>query len=124
LNVLGPSTLNTIQSNNINNTRDLSSNTITSNALVTCNNGLTVTGAILNYGTFAASSTVTCNNGFTVSNGTVSFPNASIGVAAVSGVSGRLTALEQQTTKLINYTSGNTFSNTISSNILSIDLEH
>ncbi len=29
--------------------------------------------------------------------------------------------MEQQTTKLINYTSGNTFSNTISSNILSID---
>jgi hypothetical protein len=29
--------------------------------------------------------------------------------------------LESNTTKLINYTSGNTFSNTISSNILSID---
>jgi hypothetical protein len=56
-----------------------------------------------------------------VSAGSVSFATNAIPVAAVNGVSGRLTALEQQTTKLINYTSGNTFSNTISSNILSID---
>jgi hypothetical protein len=56
-----------------------------------------------------------------VTAGTVNFATNAIGVAAVNGVSGRLTALEQQTTKLINYTSGNTFSNTISSNILSID---
>ena len=121
LNVLGPSTLNTLQSNTINNTGVLSSNTITSTGLVTCNNGLTVTGAILNYGTFAASNSVTCNNGFTVSAGTVSFPSASIAVAAVVGVGGRLTTLEQNTTKLINYTSGNTLPSTISSNILAID---
>jgi hypothetical protein len=56
-----------------------------------------------------------------VTAGTINFPANGIAVAAVSGVSGRLTTLEQQTTKLINYTSGNTFSNTISSSILSID---
>jgi hypothetical protein len=112
LNVLGPSTLNTLQSNTINNTGDLVTNTITSNALVTCNNGLSVTGGLLNYGSFASSGAVSCNNGFSVTSGTV---------AAVSGVSGRLTSLESSTTKLINYTSGNTFPNTISSNTLSID---
>jgi hypothetical protein len=56
-----------------------------------------------------------------MASGTVSFPNASIGVAAVSGVGGRLNTLELNTQKLINYTSGNTFPATISSNILSID---
>jgi len=56
-----------------------------------------------------------------VTAGTISFPANGIAVAAVSGVSGRLTSLETNTTKLINYTSGNTFPNTISSNILSID---
>ena len=59
LNVLG-------QSNTINNTGDLSSNTITSTGLVTCNNGLTVTGAILNYGTYAASGLMTLNGGLSV----------------------------------------------------------
>jgi len=121
LNVLGPSTLNTLQSNTINNTSNLVTNTITSNALVTCSNGLSVTGGTLNYGSFASSGAVSCNNGFSVTAGTVSFPSGSIAIAAVSGVNGRLTSLETSTTKLINYTSGNTFPTTISSNILSID---
>jgi hypothetical protein len=56
-----------------------------------------------------------------VTAGTVSFPNASIAVAAVVGVSGRLTTLETNFTKIYNITSGNTFQGTISSNILSID---
>jgi len=89
LNVLGPSTLNTLQSNTINNTGDLVTNTITSNGLVTCSAGLSLTGGILNYG-FFASGAVSCNNGFTVTPGTISFPANGIAVAAVSGVSGRL----------------------------------
>jgi hypothetical protein len=121
LNVLGPTTLNTLQSNTINNTGDLVTNTITSNGLVTCSAGLSVTGGTLNYGTFASSGAVSCNNGFSVTAGTVSFATNAIPVAAVNGVSGRLSTLEGNTTKLINYTSGNTFPNTISSNILSID---
>jgi hypothetical protein len=121
LNVLGPSTLNTLQSNTINNTSNLTSNNITSTGLVTCNNGLTVTGAILNYGTFAASNTVTCNNGLSVTAGSVSFPAASINIAALNGVSGRLGTCESNITKLQNYTSGNTLPSTISSNILAID---
>ena len=47
LNVLGPSTLNTLKPNTIINTGNLTSNTITSSGLVTCN-GLTVTGPTLN----------------------------------------------------------------------------
>jgi len=119
LNVLGPSTLNTLQSNTINNTSNLSSNTIT------CTAGLT-SGSIVNSGSLS-SNTITCtnaltaSNGFTVSAGTVSFPSASIAVASIVGVNSRLTTLETNTTKLINYTSGNTFPNTISSNILTID---
>ncbi len=108
MNVLGPTTLNTLQSNTINNTSSLTSNSITCTAGLTSN-------------TITCSNTLTASNGFTVSAGTVNFPAASIAVAAVVGVGGRLTTLEQNTTKLINLTSGNTFSNTISSNILSID---
>ena len=36
---------------------------------MTCNNGLTVTGAILNYGTFASSGLMSLNNGLTVTAG-------------------------------------------------------
>ena len=53
LNVLGASTLNTLQSNTINNTGDLSSNTITNTGELTSN---TITSSVL----------VTCNNGLTV----------------------------------------------------------
>jgi hypothetical protein len=119
LNVLGPTTLNTLQSNTINNTGSLSSNTITSTGSIS--SGSIVNSGALSSNTITSASTLTASNGFTVSAGTVSFPNASIGVAALSGVNGRLSTLESNTTKLINYTSGNTFSNTISSNILSID---
>jgi hypothetical protein len=114
LNVLGPSTLNTLQSNSINNTGNLSSNTITSTGLLTCSNGLTVTGAILNYGTFAASSTVTCNNGFTVSNGTVSFPANAIGLGAVNGLGTTLARLQ-------NLTGSVAVVSTITSNVLTIN---
>jgi hypothetical protein len=119
LNVLGPSTLNTLQSNTINNTGNLSSNTIT-------NTGALSSGSITNSGslssnTITCTNTLTASNGFTVSSGSVSFPANSIGVASLNGVNGRLSALESSTTKLINYTSGNTFPNTISSNTLSID---
>jgi len=64
---------------------------------------------------------LTASNGFTVTAGTVSFPNASIGVNALSGVNGRLGTCESNIAKLQNLTSGNTFPTTITSNILSID---
>jgi hypothetical protein len=64
---------------------------------------------------------LTASNGFTCTSGTVSFATNAIPVAAVSGVSGRLTSLETNFTKIYNITSGNTFPATISSNILSID---
>jgi hypothetical protein len=80
-----------------------------------------VNSGALTSNTITCTNALTASNGFTVSSGSVSFPAASIAVAAVSGVNGRLSALESSTTKLINYTSGNTFPNTISSNILSID---
>jgi len=119
LNVLGPSTLNTLQSNTINNTGNLSSNT------VVCTSDLS-SGSIVNSGsltsnTITSANLLTASNGFTVAAGTVSFPNASIGVAALSGVNGRLGNCESNITKLQNLTSGNTFPTTITSNILSID---
>jgi len=119
LNVLGVSTLNTLQSNTINNTGALSSNTITST-------GALSSGSIANTGdltsnTITCTNTLTASNGLTVTAGTINFPANGIAVAAISGVNGRLSTLETNTTKLINLTSGNTFPATISSNILSID---
>jgi hypothetical protein len=119
LNVLGPSTLNTLQSNTINNTSSLTSNSITCTAGLT-SASITNSGA-LSSNTITSASTLTASNGFTVTAGTVTFPSASIAVASVVGVNSRLTTLETNTTKLINLTSGNTFPATISSNILSID---
>ena len=130
LNVLGPSTLN--------NTGDLSSNTITSSGLVTCNNGLTVTGSTLNYGTFASSGSVSCNNGLTVtaggltsntitssglltaSNGltvtagTVTFVAGAVALAAVNGLSSRLA-------KLDNLSGSTAVVSTITTNTLTIN---
>jgi hypothetical protein len=80
-----------------------------------------VNSGSLSSNTITCTNALTASNGFTVSAGTVSFPAASIAVAAVVGVNSRLTTLETNTTKLINYTSGNTLPSTISSNILSID---
>jgi hypothetical protein len=119
LNALGPSTLNTLQSNTINNTSSLTSNSISCTADLT--SGSITNSGSLTSNTITCTNTLTASNGFAVSSGSVSFPANGIAVSAVSGVSGRLTTLESNTTKLINYTSGNTFSNTISSNILSID---
>jgi len=119
LNVLGPSTLNTLQSNTINNTGDLVTNTITSTGALT--SGSIVNSGSLSSNTITCTNALTASNGFTVTAGSVNFATNAIAVAAVNGVSGRLSLLESNTTKLINYTSGNTFSNTISSNILSID---
>jgi hypothetical protein len=119
LNVLGPSTLNTLQSNTINNTGNLSSNSITCTAALS--SGSITNSGSLTSNTITCTNTLTASNNFTVSAGTVSFPNASIAVAAVVGVSGRLTSLETNTQKVINYTSNNTLPSTISSNTLSID---
>jgi hypothetical protein len=108
LNVLGPSTLNTLQSNTINNTSSLTSNSITCTTSLSSN-------------TITCTNALTASNGFTVTAGSVNFPAGSIGVAALSGVNGRLSACETNISKLQNLTSGNTFPSTISSNILSID---
>jgi hypothetical protein len=114
LNVLGPSTLNTLQSNTINNTGNLVTNTITSNGLMTCSNGLSVTGGLLNYGTFASSGSVSCNNGFSCTSGTVSFPANAISTAAVSGLGTTLGRLN-------NLTGLAAVVSTITSNVLTIN---
>ena len=119
LNVLGPSTLNTLQSNTINNTSTLTSNSITCTADL--KSGSIVNSGALSSNTITCASTLTASNGFTVTAGSVSFPAGSIGVAALSGVNGRLGNCESNIAKLQNLTSGNTFPTTITSNILSID---
>ena len=71
LNVLGPSTLNTLQSNTINNTGDLTSHTITSTGALT-SGSITNSGALTS-NTITCASTLTASNGFTVTAGSVSF---------------------------------------------------
>ena len=74
--VLGPSTLNTLQSNNINNTGNLSSITSTgalSSGTIT-NSGALSSASISNSGalssnTISCASTLTASNGFTVTAG-------------------------------------------------------
>ena len=76
LNVLGPSTLNTLQTNTINNTGNLSSNTITSTGALTSgsivNSGSISSASITNSGlltsnTITSTNLLTASNGFTVS---------------------------------------------------------
>jgi hypothetical protein len=81
LNVLGSTNLNTLQSNTINNTSTLTSNSITCTGALTSN-------------TITCTNTLTASNDFAVTAGTISFPANGIAVAAVSGVSGRLTSSE------------------------------
>ena len=144
LNISGQSDLNNLDvignlnSVNIVNSGSITSDTITSSGLATCNNGLTVTGSILNYGTFAASGLMTLNNGLsvtaggltsntitssglltasnglTVSSGTVSFQANVIALGAVNGLVARLT-------KLDNLTGSVAVVSTISSNVLTIN---
>jgi len=112
LNCLGPSTLNTLSSNTINNTGALSSNTIT-------NTGELTSGSITNTGALT-SNTITCinaltaSNGFTVSGGTISFPANGIATAAVSGLGTTLGRLN-------NLTGSVAIVGTITSNILTIN---
>ena len=129
LNVLGASTLNTLQSNTINNTGalssntisctgDITSNTITSSGLVTCSNGLS-SGSITNSGlltsnTITCASTLTASNGFTVSAGTVSFPGNAIGLGAVNGLGTTLARLQ-------NLTGSVAVVSTITSNVLTLN---
>jgi adhesin HecA-like repeat protein len=95
LNVLGPSTLNTLQSNTINNTGNLVTNTITCTAGLSSasivNSGSLSSASITNSGaltsnTITCASTLTASNGFTVSAGTVSLPANSLTNAAVNGL--------------------------------------
>ena len=128
LNVLGPSTLNILNSNTINNTGALSSNTINntgalSSNSITCSNGLS-SGSIANSGaltsnTITCASTLTASNGFTVTAGTVNLPSNSLTNAAVSGLGSTLAKLQNLTgsvavvstiksnTLTINYTANN-----------------
>jgi hypothetical protein len=126
LNVLGPSTLNTLQSNTINNTAVLSSNSIS------CTGALT-SGSILNSGSLSSvsitnsgsltSNTITCtntltaSNGFTVSGGTVSLPTNAILQTNVSGLPTVLLRLQNTT----GGSGGNATLGTISTNILTIN---
>ena len=134
LNVLGPSTLNTLQSNTINNTGDLVTNTITSTGAITsgsitntgtitsnsitCSNGLSsasiTNSGLLTSNTITCASTLTASNGFTVSGGTVSYAAGAIALAAINGLSGRLT-------KLDNLSGSTAVVGTITSNTLTIN---
>ena len=123
LNVLGPSTLNTLQSNTINNTGNLSSNTVVCTGALTSgsivNSGALSSASITNSGslssnTITSASTLTASNGFTVSTGTVSFPANTIAIASVNTLATRLA-------KLDNLTGSTAVVSTITSNILTIN---
>ena len=112
LNVLGPSTLNTLQSNTINNTGNLSSNTITNTGSLT--SGSIVNSGLLTSNTITCASTLTASNGLTVSSGTVSLPSNSLGLTTVNGLASRLT-------KLDNLTGSTAVNSSIVSNVLTIN---
>ena len=123
LNVLGPSTLNTLQSNTINNTGNLSSNTVVCTGALTSgsivNSGALSSASITNSGlltsnTITCASTLTASNGFTVSAGTVSFPANTIGLGAVNGLGTTLARLQ-------NLTGSVAVVGTITSNVLTIN---
>ena len=130
LNVLGPSTLNTLTSNTITNTGLLTSNTITSTGTlssgsitntgalssgsVSCNSGLTVTAGGLTSNTITSTGLLTASNGLTVTTGTISVPANSLGLATVNGLVSRLT-------KLDNLTGSTAINSSIVSNVLTIN---
>ena len=123
LNVLGPSTLNTLQSNTINNTSTLTSNTISCTAALSSasitNSGALSSASITNSGlltsnTITSSSTLTASNGFTVTAGTVSLPANSLTNANINGLGTILG-------KLSNLTGSTAIVGTITSNILTIN---
>ena len=123
LNVLGPSTLNTLQSNTINNTGDLVTNTITSNGAITSgsivNSGSISSASITNSGlltsnTITSTNLLTASNGFTVSAGSVSLPANSLTNAAVNGLGTILG-------KLSNLTGSVAVVSAITSNVLTIN---
>ena len=112
LNVLGPSTLNTLTSNTITNTGLLTSNTITSTGALS-SGSITNTGA-LSSNTITSTNLLTASNGLTVTTGTISVPANSLGLATVNGLVSRLT-------KLDNLTGSTAINSTITSNVLSIN---
>jgi adhesin HecA-like repeat protein len=123
LNVLGPSTLNTVQSGSINNTSNLTSNSITCTADLTSgsivNSGSISSASISNSGlltsnTITCASTLTASNGFVVSAGTVSLPANSLTNTAINGLGTRLA-------KLDNLTGSVAVVSTITSNVLTIN---
>ena len=137
LNVLGPSTLNTLKSNTITNTGDLTSNTITSTGALTSNTitstdafssgsitntdalssgSITNTGALTS-NTITSTNLLTASNGFTVSSGTVSFAANTIQQSHVSGLSTILLRSQNAT----GGSGGNAALGTISTNILTIN---
>jgi hypothetical protein len=116
LNVLGPSTLNTLQSNTINNTVTCTG-ALTSGSIV--NSGSLSSASISNSGalssnTITSSSTLTASNGFTVSAGTVSFPANAIATTAVNSLGTTLGRLN-------NLTGSAAVVSTITSNTLTIN---
>jgi len=119
LNVLGASTLNTLQSASIVNTSTLSSNSITCTAALS-SASITNTGDLTS-NTITSTNLLTCNNGLTVSNGTISFAAGAIPIASVNGANSRITTCESNIVKLQNCTSGIATVPTITSNVLTIN---
>ena len=93
LNVLGPSTLNTLSSNTITNTGVLTSNTITSTGALSSgsitNTGALSSGSITNTGalssnTITSTNLLTASNGLTVTTGTITLAANSLGLATIN----------------------------------------
>ena len=123
LNVLGPSTLNTLSSNTITNTGVLTSNTITSTGALSSgsitNTGALSSGSITNTGalssnTITSTNLLTASNGLTVTTGTITLAANSLGLATVNGLVSRLT-------KLDNLTGSTAINSSIVSNVLTIN---
>ena len=123
LNVLGPSTLNTLTSNTITNTGVLTSNTITSTGALSSgsitNTGALSSGSITNTGalssnTITSTNLLTASNGLTVTTGTITLAANSLGLATVNGLVSRLT-------KLDNLTGSTAINSSIVSNVLTIN---
>ena len=119
LNVLGASTLNTLQSASIVNTSTLSSNSITCTAALS-SASITNTGDLTS-NTITSTNTLTASNGFTVTAGTVSFASGAIAISSVNGANSRITTCETNIVKLQNATSGIATVPTIISNVLTIN---
>ena len=125
LDISGQSNLNNVDViGNLNSVNIVNSGSVTSESIVNTgtlsSESITNTGALIS-NTISSTNLLTCSNGLTVSGGTVSFVAGSIPVVSISGVNGRLSTCETNIVKLQNFTSGIATVGTITSNLLTIN---